>query len=329
MNSKKTIFSGIKPSGDLHLGNYLGAIKQWVKMQEGNNCLFCVVDYHAITVPQNPKDLARRTLEIAKIYLSAGIDPEKSVIFRQSDIKEHTELAWILNCATARMSDLENMTQYKDKSNNGEENVGVGLFDYPVLMAADILLYNADIVPVGEDQVQHVELTRDLAKRFNFKFGETFKIPEAETLKEGARIMGLENPLKKMSKSEGGDGNCLYLLDDPDKAAKKIMKATTDSDGEVRYDKKNKPGISNLLTIYSLLADKKISDLEKKYSDRGYGDFKGDLAGIVKLFLTSFQDKYHNIDNEFILNLFEKNRNILNISSLKKIKEVKEKIGIN
>ncbi len=328
MNSKKTIFSGIKPSGDLHLGNYLGAIKQWVKMQEGNNCLFCVVDYHAITVPQDPKDLARRTLEIAKIYLSAGIDPEKSVIFRQSDIKEHTELAWILNCVSTRMSDLFNMTQYKDKSNNGEENVGVGLFDYPVLMAADILLYDADVVPVGEDQVQHVELTRDLAKRFNSKFGETFKIPEAETLKEGARIMGLENPLKKMSKSQGGEANCIYLLDDPAKAAKKIMKATTDSDGEVRYDKKNKPGISNLLTIYSLLADKKISDLEKEYSGRGYGDFKRDLAEIVKSFLTNFQDKYHNIDNKFILNLFEKNRNILNISSLKKIKKVKIKIGI-
>jgi tryptophanyl-tRNA synthetase len=327
MNSKKTIFSGIKPSGNLHLGNYLGAIKQWVAMQADNNCIFCVVDYHAITVPQDPKELAKRSLEIAKIYLAAGIDPKKSIIFRQSDIKEHAELAWILNCTTARMSDLENMTQYKDKAAK-QENPGVGLFDYPVLMAADILLYDTDVVPVGEDQIQHVELTRDLAKRFNNKFGETFRIPKAETLKEGARIMGLENPLKKMSKSEGGDANCIYLLDEPEKAAKKIMRATTDSGSGIKFDKENKPGISNLLVIYSLLANQKISDIEAEFAGKGYGDFKAELAKIVKSFLTEFQLRYYNISDNAAIKILGKGGRKLQKRALTKIKKVKSKIGI-
>jgi tryptophanyl-tRNA synthetase len=328
-SAKQTIFSGIKPSGNLHLGNYLGAIKQWVAMQDNYNCIFCVVDYHAITVPQDPKELAVRTIDIAKIYLAAGIDPKKSIIFRQSDIKEHTELAWILNCTTARMSDLENMTQYKDKSKNGEENVGVGLFDYPVLMAADILLYDTDVVPVGEDQTQHVELARDLAKRFNHNFGETFKIPKAETLKEGARIMGLENPLKKMSKSENGDANCIYLLDDPEKAAKKIMRATTDSGSEIKFDKENKPGISNLLVIYSLLTDRKISDIEAEFVGKRYGDFKLKLAEIVKIFLTNFQERLYNINNKKVCDILQQSGSRkLQKKAIKKIKEVKEKVGI-
>ncbi|HTX87162.1 MAG TPA: tryptophan--tRNA ligase [Candidatus Nanoarchaeia archaeon] len=324
---KKTIFSGIKPSGNLHLGNYLGAIKQWVAMQQDFNCIFCVVDYHAITVPQDPKELAERTIEIAKIYLAAGIDPKKSIIFRQSDIKEHTELAWILNCTTARMSDLENMTQYKDKAAK-QENPGVGLFDYPVLMAADILLYDTDVVPVGEDQVQHVELTRDLAKRFNNKFGETFRIPKAETLKEGARIMGLENPLKKMSKSEGGDGNCIYLLDDPEKAAKKIMRATTDSGSGIKFDKANKPGISNLLNIYALLTDRKIADIEAEFVNSGYGEFKVKLAEIVKSFLTNFQKKYYNINTNAVKKILSKGGRKLQKIASSKIDNVKNKIGI-
>ena len=297
-------------------------------MQEDNNCIFCVVDYHAITVPQDPKELAERSLEIAKIYLAAGINPKKSIIFRQSDIKEHAELAWILNCTTARMSDLENMTQFKDKSKNGEENVSVGLFDYPVLMAADILLYDTDVVPVGEDQIQHVELTRDLAKRFNHQFGETFRIPKAETLKEGARIMGLENPLKKMSKSEGGDANCIYLLDEPEKAAKKIMRATTDSGTEIKFDKENKPGISNLLTIYSILADKKISDIEAEFVGKQYGEFKGKLAEIVKDFLTNFQKRYYNINNQKAANILWKGKDRLKTAARKKINIVKKKIGV-
>jgi len=327
MNTKKTIFSGIKPSGNLHLGNYLGAIKQWVAMQADNNCIFCVVDYHAITVAQDPKELGTRSLEIAKIYLAAGIDPKKSIIFRQSDIKEHAELAWILNCTTARMSDLENMTQYKDKAAK-QENPGVGLFDYPVLMAADILLYDTDVVPVGEDQIQHVELTRDLAKRFNNKFGETFRIPKAETLKEGARIMGLENPLKKMSKSEGGDANCIYLLDEPEKAAKKIMRATTDSGSGIKFDKENKPGISNLLVIYSLLANSKIPDIEAEFSGKGYGDFKAELAKLVKSFLTEFQLRYYNISDNAAIKILGKGGRKLQKQATAKLMDIKTKIGV-
>jgi tryptophanyl-tRNA synthetase len=200
-NKKPSIFSGVQPTGNLHIGNYIGAISQWVAMQDQYQSIFCVVDYHAITVRQDPKAFSRQILDIAKVYLAAGIDPKKSIIFQQSDIKEHTELAWILNCASARMSDLNKMTQFKDKAGAKSENVSVGLFDYPVLMAADILLYDTDVVPVGDDQKQHVELARDIAKRFNHDFGQTFKIPEVVLRKEGARIMGLDDPMKKMSKS--------------------------------------------------------------------------------------------------------------------------------
>jgi tryptophanyl-tRNA synthetase len=350
-STKKTIFSGIQPSGNLHLGNYLGAIKQWVEMQNDYNCIFCVVDYHAITVPQDPKILSEKVIEVAKLYLAAGIDPKKSIIFRQSDIKEHTELAWILNCTSARMSDLENMTQYKDKAKinilseksslkdglatteykykiNREENVGVGLFDYPVLMAADILLYDTDVVPVGDDQVQHVELTRDLAKRFNNQFGETFKIPEYKIRKEGARIMGLDDPTKKMSKSAESEYNYIALTDDPEKAAKKIMRAATDSGSEVKLDWKNKPGISNLLTIYSLLADRKIADIEAEFVGKGYGDFKAELAKIVKIFLTEFQKRYYNISDNAAIKILGKGGRKLQKQALTKIHEVKNKIGI-
>jgi tryptophanyl-tRNA synthetase len=325
--NQKTIFSGIQPSGNLHLGNYLGAIKQWVDMQDDYNCIFCVVDYHAITVPQDPAKLAEKVIEVAKIYLAAGIDPKKSIIFRQSDIKEHAELAWILNCTSARMSDLENMTQYKDKAAK-QTNVGVGLFDYPVLMAADILLYDTDVVPVGDDQVQHVELTRDLAKRFNNQFGETFKIPEYKIRKEGARIMGLDDPTKKMSKSAESEYNYIALTDDPEKAAKKIMRAATDSGSEVKLDWKNKPGISNLLTIYSLLADQKIPDIEAKFANKGYGDFKAELAKIVKIFLTNFQKRYYNISDNAAIKILGKGGRKLQKRALTKIKKVKSKIGI-
>jgi tryptophanyl-tRNA synthetase len=334
-STKKTIFSGIQPSGNLHLGNYLGAIKQWVEMQNEYNCIFCVVDYHAITVPQDPKILSEKVLEVAKIYLASGIDPKKSIIFRQSDIKEHTELAWILNCTSARMSDLENMTQYKDKMVK-QANVGVGLFDYPVLMAADILLYDTDVVPVGDDQVQHVELTRDLAKRFNNQFGETFKIPEYKIRKEGARIMGLDDPTKKMSKSAESEYNYIALTDDPDKAAKKIMRAATDSGSEVKLDWKNKPGISNLLTIYALLTEKngqtteqRIKELEAEFAGKGYGDFKAELAKIVKSFLTEFQLKYYNISNQRALSIFKQSAKKLKKIAQSKTKEVKGKLGIS
>jgi len=326
-NSKKTIFSGIQPSGNLHLGNYLGAIKQWVEMQNDYNCIFCVVDYHAITVPQDPKILSEKVIEVAKIYLASGIDPKKSIIFRQSDIKEHTELAWILNCTSARMSDLENMTQYKDKAAK-QANVGVGLFDYPVLMAADILLYDTDVVPVGEDQIQHVELARDLAKRFNNQFGPTFKIPEYKIRKESARIMGLDDPTKKMSKSAPSENNYIALTDDPDKAAQKIMRAITDSGSEIKLDWASKPGISNLLTIYSLLTDKKISEIEAEFAGRGYGEFKAKLAEIVKNFLTNFQKKSKVISNNKVCDILEKGARKLQKQAQKKIETVKTKLGI-
>lgn len=326
-NTKKTIFSGIKPSGDLHLGNYLGAISQWVKMQNDYNCIFCVVDYHAITVKQDVEALRQRIFDIAKIYIASGIDPEKTTIFKQSDIKEHTELAWIFNCVSARMSDLNKMTQYKDKAGKNE-NVSVGLFDYPALMASDILLYNTDVVPVGEDQVQHVELTRTIARRFNEQFGETFKIPEVKLQKEGARIMALDNPDKKMSKSSESEASYIALNDDPAKAAKKIMRATTDSDMEVKFDKEKKPGVSNLLTIYSLLSEKSIEELEEEYKGKGYGDFKKGLAEVVEEFLTNFQERYNNINNDDIKEMFNRNKIKLEPLTTNLINDVKSKIGI-
>ncbi len=301
--NKKRIFSGVQPSGELHIGNYLGAIKQWVEMQDEYESIFCVVDLHAITIKQDPEELRKKIIEIAKIYISAGIDPKKSVIFQQSDISEHSEVAWILNTIT-RMSDLNKMTQFKDKGGEGE-NVAVGLFDYPVLMAADILLYNTDVVPVGEDQKQHVELARDLAKRFNHQFGGTFRVPDVSIQKEGARIMGLDDPAKKMSKSASSELNYIALTDDPERAAKKIMKAVTDTEAVVKYDKENKPGISNLLNIYHLLSGEKITEIEDKYKGKGYGDFKKDLAEIVKNFLIDFQEKYNAISDEEVREILD------------------------
>ena len=297
----KTIFSGIKPTGDLHLGNYFGALSQWVDLQHDHHSIFCVVVYHAITVPQDKKALHNNIIAIARSYLAAGIDPKKSIIFRQSDIKEHTELAWILNCTSARMSDLENMTQYKDAASK-QINPSVGLFDYPILMAADILLYNTDTVPVGHDQLQHVELARDLAKRFNHDYGETFKIPSALIRSEGSRIMGLDDPTKKMSKSIG-ENNCISLNDSPEVATKKIMRAATDSDTVIKYDPANKPGISNLLTILSILENKKIKDLEKEFTDCGYGQFKQRIANSVSKFLTNFQEKAKHYSDEQVLTI--------------------------
>lgn len=326
--NQKIIFSGVKPSGNLHIGNYIGAISQWVKLQVEYNCIFCVVDYHAITVKQDPKELKKRILEIAKIYLASGIDLKKSIIFQQSDINEHTELAWILNCATARISDLNKMTQFKDKAGKNQESVSVGLFDYPVLMAADILLYNTDAVPVGDDQSQHVELTKELAKRFNHQFGLTFKIPELVLRKEGARIMGLDNPEKKMSKSATSEANFIALLDKPEVAAKKIMRAVTDSGKDVIFDIKNKPAIANLMTIYSVLGEVKIKDLEKKYVNSGYGEFKKDLAEVAKNFLTDFQTKFNNYSDIEVKKILDDGAKKLQPIATETIKRTKEKLGI-
>lgn len=323
---QKILFSGIQPSGTLHIGNYIGAISQWLSLQENYNCIFCVVDYHAITVKQDPEVLRKNIIETAKVYLACGIDPKKAIIFQQSDLPEHTELAWIFNCVSARISDLGKMTQFKDKSGE-KESASVGLFDYPALMAADILLYNTEVVPVGEDQKQHVELTRTLAKRFNKRFGETFVVPELKFRKEGARIMGLDNPEKKMSKSAESEFNYISLTDNPEKAAKKIMKATTDSGSEVKHDPENKAGVSNLLTIYSLFANKSIKELEKEYKDKQYGEFKKDLAEVIKNFLSDFQEKYNKITNKQVEKVFKQGADKLKPVAEEKILKVKKKIG--
>lgn len=327
--TKKRIFSGVQPSGDLHLGNYLGAISQWVELQDKYESIFCVVDYHAITVKQDPEILRKKIIEIARIYLASGINPQKAIIFQQSDVRAHTELAWILNSTSARMSDLNKMTQFKDKAGNKVNNVSVGLFDYPVLQAADILLYDTEVVPVGEDQVQHIELARDLAKRFNYNYEDVFKLPEAKILKEGARIMALDDPTKKMSKSALSENSRINLLDDPKKAMKKIMKATTDAGSEIKYNPKEKAGISNLLMIYSLLSKKSIKDLEREYKDKMYGEFKKDLAGVVEEFLISFQEKYNSIKENEVKKILDDGARRANLIAEKTLIKIKKSIGVN
>lgn len=328
-NKKQTVFSGIQPSGNLHIGNYLGAITQWLDMQEKYQCIFCIVDYHAITVKQDPRVLNEKIKEVTKIYMASGIDPKRSIVFRQSDISAHTELAWILNCASARISDLDKMTQFKDKAQKqGREKAGVGLYDYPVLMASDILLYNTDMVPVGEDQIQHVELTRTLARRFNKRFKDTFKVPSIKIKEASARIMALDEPEKKMSKGAASDFNYVALTEDPEAASKKIMKAVTDTGSEIKHDRKNKPGISNLLEIYSSLTDKTVKQLEKAYKGKGYGEFKKDLAEVVKNFLDEFQEKYNKISDTDVEKVLEQGRKKVQPIAEETLKRVKERIGM-
>lgn len=273
----------MQPSADsLHLGNYVGALTQWTKMQEDNNCYFCVVNLHAITVPQDPKELRERTRKTAAQYIAAGIDPAKSTLYVQSDVPAHTELAWALNTLTG-FGEAGRMTQFKDKSQRyGADSTTVGLFTYPILMAADILLYNANTVPVGEDQRQHVELTRNLAQRFNSRFGDTFVVPEAQIQQASAKVFDLQDPTAKMSKSAASDAGLINVLDDPAKTRKKIMRAVTDTDGEIRFDRDNKPGISNLLTIFSALADRPVDEVAAQFAGSGYGDLKKQLAELVE-----------------------------------------------
>lgn len=272
------ILSGIQPTGTLHIGNYLGAIKQWVELQKKNNCIFVIVDLHSLTIPYNLKEMQKNILSAAMDYLSAGINPKKCIIFVQSHIKEHAELAWLLETITP-IGELERMTQFKDKAKQHKENINAGLFAYPVLMAADILLYKTDIVPVGEDQVQHVELARTIARKFNAKFGKIFIEPKAQLSKLGAKIMSLADPIQKMSKSI--PQGCININDSAETIKKKIKTAITDSGKEVKFDEKNKPAISNLLTIYHLFSNKSIVDIEKKYQGKGYAEFKKDLAEVV------------------------------------------------
>ncbi len=289
----KRVFSGVQPTGNIHLGNYLGALKQFVELQEDNECIYCIVDEHAITVPQDPKELKKHILDVAALYLAVGLDQKKSIIFVQSQVSGHAELGWILTCC-ANTGELFRMTQFKAKS-QGKESVGAGLLTYPTLMAADILLYDTDVVPVGNDQKQHIELTRDLAIRVNHHYGKTFVVPDGRFMKEGARIMALDDPTSKMSKSAENIHSRISLLDEPSKIKKSIMKATTDSDGIVKFDAENKPGISNLLNIYSALSEKTVAELETMYEGRGYGDFKKDLVEVTIDALAPIKQRYQEI----------------------------------
>lgn len=287
------VFSGVQPTGNIHIGNYLGALKQFVELQEDNQCIYCVVDLHAITLPQDPKELRNHILDVAALYCAIGIDPKKNIIFVQSDVPGHTELAWILMC-NAYTGELSRMTQFKDKSKN-RESAPAGLFTYPVLMAADILLYDTEMVPVGNDQKQHIEITRDLAIRINNRFEGTFVVPDGRFLKEGARIMALDDPTSKMSKSAENVLSRISLLDDEKKIKKAIMKATTDSDGIIKFDLKDKPGVSNLLNIYSSFSGKKIPEIESMYEGRGYGDLKKDLVEIAIEALAPIRERFQEI----------------------------------
>ncbi len=321
---KQKIFSGIQPSGNLHIGNYLGAIKNWLKMQDDFESTFCVVDLHAITVSQDPIELQKKIIEVAKIYLATGIDPKKSVIFIQSHIKEHSELAWILNTIT-KMSELEKMTQFKDKSQKNESS-NAGLFDYPVLMAADILLYDTEVVPVGEDQLQHIELARTIARRFNRKFGETFIVPKPFIVKEGMRIMGLDDPIKKMSKSASSEYNYIALLDSPEIIEKKIKKAVTDSGRDITYSD-DRLALKNLLNIYASFSGETPSEIVKKYEGKGYADFKAGLTKVILDFIIPFQKKYNSLQDDEVLQILQDGANTIRLLAEKKMKIVKEKIG--
>ena len=287
----KRIFSGAQPTGNIHLGNYLGALRNWVELQHEYESLFCIVNLHAITLPQDPQLLAQKTRDLARIYLAAGIDPKVSVVFIQSDVPEHAELAWILNCVT-RISELERMTQFKDKAGKQRESVGAGLLNYPVLMASDILLYQTDLVPVGHDQKQHLELTRDLAVRFNRDYGETFRVPEPFIPKVGAKIMSLGDATKKMSKSDENASGSITLLDDADTVRSKFKRAVTDSGTEIRFDD-SRPAITNLLTIYQILTGTQPAEVEANFAGKGYAALKSELADVTIEFLRPLQERIH------------------------------------
>ena len=326
------ILSGIKPTGIPTLGNYLGALKNFVKLQNQRSedkFLFFIADLHAITIPQDPKELRANIKNLAAIYLACGLNKENLVLFIQSEVAEHAELGYVMQ-SLAYMGELERMTQFKEKSRKQEAGVTSALFTYPALMAADILLYNADLVPVGEDQLQHLELTRDLAIRFNNRYSDTFKVPEGLVTKVGARIMDLQNPLKKMSKSEDpGDKGCIFLLDPIDLIKKKIKSAVTDSEAIVRYDKENKPGISNLMTIYSCITGEDFATIEAKYQGKGYGEFKSDLAEIVAKEIGELQNRYNAlIASSELDEILDQGRDEASYLARKQLSKVYRKMGI-
>lgn len=324
--SQKTLLSGIQPSGNPHIGNYLGAIKQWVELQKNYHAFIAIVDLHAITVPQDPKELRKNTLELAALLIACGINPKKSVLFIQSHVSSHAELGWILNTITP-VGELERMTQFKEK----REKAGTlaGLLNYPVLQAADILLYQPDVVPVGEEQLQHLELTRTLARKFNNRFGKTFKEPRALIQKETARIMGLDDPTKKMSKSSTDPNGYIALLDSPEEIRRKIKIAVTDSGRDIRYDERSKPAVSNLMIIYSAFSGMPVSQIEKKYRAKGYADFKHDLAELLVEKLSPLQKKYRELsrDDKKLLTILRSGAKKADAVASKTLKKVKDKMG--
>lgn len=323
----KRVFSGVQPTGNIHIGNYLGALRQFVELQNDNDCVYCIVDMHSITVPQNPKELRKHTLDVAALYLAVGLDPEKAIIFVQSDVPGHSELAWVLMC-NSYTGELSRMTQFKDK-NKGKESAPAGLLTYPILMAADILLYDTDIVPVGNDQKQHIELCRDIAIRVNNKYGKIFVVPEGRFLKEGARIMALDDPTSKMSKSAENAYSRISLLDDEKTIKKAIMKSTTDSEGTIRFDLENKPGVSNLLNIYSSFSGMPVKDIEKKYEGCGYGEFKKDLVQVTVEALRPIRERYEAIRNsEELIEILRDGAERANVISEKTMARVKESFGL-
>lgn len=326
-DNKKVIFSGIKPSGDLTLGNYLGAIKNWVKLQEEYECYFCVVDLHAITVKQEPKDLRKRTLEILAIYIASGIDPEKNTLFIQSHVPAHCEASWLLTCSTY-MGELSRMTQYKDKSKNSGESISAGLFNYPVLMAADILLYQTDLVPVGKDQLQHLEIARDIGERFNRTYSDTFVIPEPYIPKAGAKIMDLQDPTKKMSKSEENVNGYILIMDPPEVIRKKVNRAVTDSLGVVVYNDEQL-GVKNLMTILTTITGMSTEEIEEKYEGLGYAQFKSDVAEAIVGELEPIQKKIVEYlgNKTYLEGIYKKGSEKANYVANKTLRKMQKKIG--
>jgi len=326
-NTKKRIFSGVQPSGDLTLGNYIGAIKNWTQLQDDYECIYCIVDLHSITVRQTPADLRRRTLEVLMQYMAAGIDPEKSVMFIQSHVAAHAELAWVLGC-NAQMGELSRMTQFKEKSKSHADNINAGLFTYPVLMAADILLYQADLVPVGHDQLQHIEIARDIANRFNHYYSDTFTVPEAYIPKVGQRIMSLQSPENKMSKSDPNPNGCIRMLDDRDTIIRKFKRAVTDSGSEIKASS-DKPGVTNLLSIYSAVTNKTIQDAENEFKGIGYGDFKLAVGEAVADALAPVQTEFTRLQGEkgYVESIYKKGAEMANYLANKTMRKVYKKVG--
>lgn len=324
----ETLFSGIQPSGIPTIGNYIGALKQFVDIQDDYECYFCIVDQHAITVPQDKKALRNNIRSLAALYLASGIDPDKATLFIQSEVPAHAQAGWMLT-SISTIGELERMTQYKDKAKDRKEGIPAGLLTYPPLMAADILLYSTKIVPVGDDQKQHLELTRDLAERFNARYNDIFTIPEVRMPKVGGRVMSLQEPTKKMSKSDSNTKGFISLLDPPATVAKKIKSAVTDSEGVVKFDTENKPGISNLLTIYSIFSGETIEALELKYAGKGYGEFKSDLAEVVADFITQFQEKYqYYMESDELDAILDRGAEKASLKANKMLKKMENAMGL-